>query len=287
MTERWIRAEAAASQAALLLSSPRPALVLSQRRGRLSLVDEGTRHVVSVVTADGTCLPNSLVLDRQGDARCLGEVAPGDTVIIAHGAVVLGDVTVRVTSWADRRLHLAAVDPPDLAARLEWTEGLLACEEGLPDALRLRLEDICAALLAADRGAAFDAGMALLGLGPGLTPSGDDLLAGLVAAGRTMARALPGGAAVDRLLETLGGDLAEAAWERTTGLSATLLWHATRAELAAPARAVLLGLTGRTQLAPALRRLLALGHTSGRDLAHGLTAGLRLVLATRSEEARA
>lgn len=286
MTERDLRAGASASQAALLLSPPRPARVLSQRHGRLSLVDEGTRHIVALVAADGTCLPNSLVLDRQGDARRLGTVGPGDTVTIAHGTLVLGDVTVQVTSWADRRLHLTAVDPCELAARLEWAEWLLARQAHLPDPLRDRLDDVCSSALAADREAAFDAAMALLGLGPGLTPSGDDLLAGLVAAGRTVARALPGVGATDRLLEQLGGDLAEAAWERTTRLSATLLWHAARAELAAPARAVLLGLAGRTRLAPAVHRLLALGHTSGRDLAHGITAGLRLGLATRSEVVR-
>jgi hypothetical protein len=50
--------------------------------------------------------------------------------------------------------------------------------------------------------------------------------------------------------------------------------------VAAPAAAVLHALTGRRQLGPALDELLAIGATSGRDLALGLVTGADLVART-------
>jgi hypothetical protein len=68
----------------------------------------------------------------------------------------------------------------------------------------------------------------LAGRGPGLTPDGDDLIAGYVA-GLTLLHARTGEAAA----------LAEAAAARTTALSATLLRHAARGELPEPAHVYL------------------------------------------------
>jgi Protein of unknown function (DUF2877) len=94
----------------------------------------------------------------------------------------------------------------------------------------------------------------LAGRGEGLTPAGDDLLAGYAAAlvlfhGRRNEAAA----------------LAEAAAARTTGLSATLLRHAARGELPEPAHALL----ERGDPAP----LLCFGHSSGRCLMRGLAVG--------------
>jgi hypothetical protein len=97
----------------------------------------------------------------------------------------------------------------------------------------------------------------LAGRGPGLTPDGDDLIAGY-AAGLALLQGRTAEAAA----------LAEAAAIRTTSLSATLLRHAARGELPEPAHAYLeRGSEGE---------LRAWGHSSGRMLLNGLQlAGAR------------
>ncbi len=92
---------------------------------------------------------------------------------------------------------------------------------------------------------------ALAGRGPGLTPAGDDLLAGYFA-GLVLFHGRFGEA----------GSLANLAAPLTTSLSATLLRHAARGALPEPAHALL----ENGDPAP----LLHFGHTSGRSLLYGL-----------------
>jgi hypothetical protein len=101
-----------------------------------------------------------------------------------------------------------------------------------------------------------DVGARLIGRGPGLTPEGDDAVAGLAG---VMASRNP--AWVDALL---GADLRR----RTTALSATLLELAARGMGPEPLQALLAG------RASALDRLLRMGHTSGRAYARGAAVGL-------------
>lgn len=94
---------------------------------------------------------------------------------------------------------------------------------------------------------------AFAGLGPGLTPSGDDLLAGYIAG-----------------LVLLHGErkrahqIAEEAAERTNSLSATLLRHAARGEVPEPVHVLLV--TGN------VRPLLSFGHSSGQAWLRGLVS---------------
>lgn len=94
----------------------------------------------------------------------------------------------------------------------------------------------------------------LAGRGSGLTPSGDDLLAGY-AAGLVLWHHRMADADV----------IARAAAPRTTALSGTLLWHASRAELPEPAHA----LVEDANPAP----LAAFGRSSGAALLVGLALG--------------
>jgi hypothetical protein len=96
-----------------------------------------------------------------------------------------------------------------------------------------------------------------IGRGPGLTPEGDDFVAGL-------AGVLAAAARHDDVAALLGADLRR----RTSALSATLLELAARGMGPEPLQAVLAG------DADALPRLLGLGHTSGRAFARGAAAGL-------------
>jgi uncharacterized protein DUF2877 len=100
-------------------------------------------------------------------------------------------------------------------------------------------------------------GAEMIGRGPGLTPEGDDFVAG-------MAGVLAAAGRHDDVAALLGSDLRR----RTTALSATLLELAARGLGPEPLQALLAG------NADALPRLLALGHTSGRAYAGGAAAGL-------------
>ena len=120
----------------------------------------------------------------------------------------------------------------------------------------------------------------MIGLGPGLTPQGDDVLAGLLV---TLAAA----PATQLLAGRLGAAVSRAA-SRTTTLSAALLRDAADG-FAVPAVVDLVdvlheidagGPTTHGALADVVVRLLAVGHTSGAALAHGAVAAARLHAAT-------
>jgi len=103
------------------------------------------------------------------------------------------------------------------------------------------------------------------GAGPGLTPAGDDLLAGLVLA----ARAVWGPDAEPRLVAAVGT-------VATTEPAAAFLHWAARGQSLAPAHDVLAALAdGDTTAAErAGRRLAAIGASSGRCVLAGLRTGL-------------
>jgi hypothetical protein len=106
-------------------------------------------------------------------------------------------------------------------------------------------------------------GAELIGRGPGLTPEGDDVVAG-------MAGVLAAAGRHDEVAALLGTDLRR----RTTALSATLLELAAQGLGPEPLQAVLAG------DASALSRLVSLGHTSGRAYARGAAAALSRLRAT-------
>lgn len=110
----------------------------------------------------------------------------------------------------------------------------------------------------------------LLGLGCGLTPAGDDVIAGALVALRAA-----NSPAADRLAATVAS--AEPTM-RTTAISTGLLHHAARGECVPELAALIAALDGRGHLRQSMLRLLNVGHTSGTALCHGAVlaiAGLR------------
>lgn len=219
------------------------------------------------------------------------------------GAVRIGRLEVGVTRWFDPVPTLRPVTSALLARQAgELRRALRAASRNagalpLPRDLDAALASVSAALLVDDVDGALAASHRLIGAGPGLTPTGDDLLAGLLAAVVTLAPVMslpaPGGIAdgareaaprivADGVREAAPRIVARARYA-TTAISAELLRHAARGEVAAPAADVLHALTGGRPLSRAVEALLAVGATSGRDLAHGLLAGADLVLASAAD----
>jgi hypothetical protein len=118
----------------------------------------------------------------------------------------------------------------------------------------------------------------LVGLGPGLTPSGDDLLCGLIA-GLAIFRERgmlwkSGSAEV-----ALGAACEEAAVWRTTSLSRTLLHYARCGVAAEPLLDVLWSLgAARARGGRGVDALLRIGHSSGSDMLSGALLAATAVL---------
>jgi len=201
-------------------------------------------EVVAVVAAGGLRLPVALVLE---DPAPLPALRPGTPALVGDGTVAVGGLRATVTSWWDPRPRVGPVVP----AAVEEARAALAAS---PSAVAAHLPALAAALGTPGADAAADR---LVGLGPGLTPAGDDVLAGTLAA-----------------LHLFGGPpLRVRAAGRTTTLSAALLACAARGEVLAQAATLLRALAGDGAPALAALTLTRVGHTSGRDLAAGLLLG--------------
>jgi hypothetical protein len=110
----------------------------------------------------------------------------------------------------------------------------------------------------------------LVGLGPGLTPSGDDFLCGFLASLNWVLRSY----GVERRLETVEGSVLEHAG-RTNLLSRQLLEHAVRGEVGERAENFLSALLGDEggDLKDLTFRVSETGETSGADMLLGLILG--------------
>ncbi|MCO5967191.1 oxamate carbamoyltransferase subunit AllH family protein [Actinoallomurus soli] len=233
--------------------------------------------VVALVTTDAVRPPNAVVLAVPARQEPFRGVREGDVAFVGEGGVeVAARLRVRIRRWWD---PTPVLGPLSLARLAHGARALgdLAGPWGLsghpvPDVLA----DSCAA---GDLAHAVDAAERIVGLGPGLTPSGDDALAGLLLALRLLGGAVPGGSRAVRLADWIGAAVTAYACERTTALAATLLQCAARGQASVEAAAVLRGIAGQEDLAPAARRLVEVGHTSGSDVAWGLLTGCRAALA--------
>ncbi|NOZ48789.1 MAG: DUF2877 domain-containing protein [Chloroflexi bacterium] len=107
----------------------------------------------------------------------------------------------------------------------------------------------------------------LAGLGPGLTPAGDDFLLGLMARWWLQPTLLPPGWTVPALCQ----QLVQTASPRTTRLSGVWLRHAARGQFAQPWHHLARALRPGHELAlpDAVNRILSTGATSGADALKG------------------
>lgn len=217
---------------------------------------------------------------------------PGGLVALVSGGAPAGPVHLRCTLLPPvREGDEVATDGSRLAGR-DWAlrcdgpvwEGELPdpadlCSRHLPEpapADTVAGADLLAPLLRAGR---LEEVAALLGgRGEGLTPAGDDLVAGVL----VVARLRWGPAAQERLLAVAG------AVETTEVAGAFLAWAA-RGQCIAPVHDLLVALAAGDGTAGdrALRRLRAIGASSGRHLAAGLALGLAQIPRVESHTARA
>ncbi|GLU46480.1 DUF2877 domain-containing protein [Nocardiopsis ansamitocini] len=249
------------------MSGPfRPARVLGAFRSAvyLELEDSPRPAVVAVLAHDAVRLPNGVVLAEPQSVWPFADVAPATSARIGRCSVVLdsptGSLTVQVGRWWRPSRPRPPAAPPGPAAA-----ALAALGKNLADTTGGLSSGLLALLAPAldDPAAARRAAHALVGLGPGLTPSGDDAVCGFVLAVRHLGnRSTPLTTAALRRARTA-----------TTSLSATLLEYAARGEACPQAVALIDAVAGHAPVGPALTALRTVGHTSGTDLALGVLAG--------------
>jgi hypothetical protein len=258
-------------RSAALLSAPaRPARVLTSTASALYLAVDPTHResrppVLPVVARGGLRLPTALTLGVEVSRTGWG-VEEDSQVLVGDGAVRLPGAVVRaVRTWSPPR-----VPCPDAATRDAGMEALLSAVE--QTALRDRAGALATGL--ADGQDPSDPVRELVGAGPGLTPSGDDALCGILLALRLLG---PGTA-------SMRAHLWAAVEERlgfTTGLSASLLVEASEGYAVPPLVSLCEAVVGgdRATVRSLVARVAAIGHSSGRDLLAGLAGGLLAELA--------
>jgi hypothetical protein len=135
------------------------------------------------------------------------------------------------------------------------------------------------ALTAGDVATAVDATVGLIGLGVGLTPSGDDYLVGLLAGLE---------ASGNPARNVLAAAIATQAPGRTTTIGVSMLVHATRGAFAERLHDVLVAIASGRQdaLSTLVGRAVAYGATSGSDTLVGMLAALDLARAHPSTVTR-
>jgi Protein of unknown function (DUF2877) len=203
-----------------------------------------------------------------------------DGAWVGNGRVLACGMDVQVRRWWDP----SPVVGPLSRGRLEHGVASLArvysAAEHRPG---LDGHDAPAALAArcaaGDLASAVEVAESLVGLGPGLAPSGDSMISGLLLALRLLGGATTGGTKAVWLADWLGAAVTCYAEQRTTALAATLLHCAARGQAAEEVSAVLRAFAGQKPVEPAARRLLTAGRATGAELTWGLIAGCGAALA--------
>ena len=248
----------------------------------------GEPQVIALTTPGVIRLPNAITLKLPGQdgpapAGAQEPARPAereDGAWVGNGRVLACGMDVQVRRWWDP----SPVVGPLSRGRLEHGVASLArvysANEHRPG---LDGHDAPAALAArcaaGDLASAVEIAESLVGLGPGLTPSGDSMISGLLLALRLLGGATAGGTKAVWLADWLGAAVTCYAAQRTTALAATLLHCAARGQAAEEVSAVLRAFAGQKPVEPAARRLLTAGRAAGAELAWGLIAGCGAALA--------
>ena len=247
---------ASTSVAPLLNGTRRAGVLLGASAAAIYLRFDGPTDpdVVALVPTSSVRLPLAMVV-----AGALPALAGDPPVEVGGGTLRVGDDVWMPTRWFEPRPR--GFTGPD-ADRLTGADGelrrLSTAELGVePERARAAITG----LLAADPRPA----CTLLGEGPGLTPAGDDVIAGGLAT-----CALRGDAAA----LGVAPEILDRARMATTSLSAALLWCAAAGQVVPQAARFLASLCGTGDVADALSELRSVGTTSGTALAFGIVAAL-------------
>ncbi|HEV7237519.1 MAG TPA: DUF2877 domain-containing protein, partial [Ktedonobacteraceae bacterium] len=285
--------------AAAITGAPQRGFVQSVFRAAANITFPAN-FLLSLNALDAPRVPNSLQLSAPGGTRPFSALRVGMPVLLGAQrlhieALALSLDLTYCTRWHPKIVRPEQLNPSIIAKNSAWLAQYVAHYSHPPSTpgypLRVPLPWTTTKLssmvgvpltgtLAAGTGmgpwaevAAFpsiqDMAQQLCGRGPGLTPSGDDILAGWMAANWLLHGEHP------RLLMA-NQDILAVAERQTHLLSQCWLRYAAGGYVAEPIGLLLQTLTreNEVELASATQAVLALGATSGRDVIHGILLGL-------------
>jgi hypothetical protein len=121
-----------------------------------------------------------------------------------------------------------------------------------------------------DIGQSIEATESMIGLGPGVTPSGDDILIGFLAGLWSLS-----GLHLERrsFIQVFGEELLKIA-HRTNEISRTYLYHATRGQFSSTLTTLVECIGSGEKVEQAVQEAMRVGHSSGMDSVTGLLIGL-------------
>lgn len=235
--------------------------------------DDAAMPAVAVITSDAVRVPNAVQIQVPAADSPFAPLRSSSPATLGEGWVGVGDLLVVAgDAWAPPRPRLRTPGAALVRAK-ELHELTAAVALPAPEALRAPLRQLASGLRTRDTDAAERAALRLLGLGPGLTPSGDDVLCGVLATCHALLGADTALAPIAARLQAV----TEHAFRRTSFVSAALLRHAARGEVIPELAALLEALEQEADLGRPLSTLLAVGHHSGSDLARGVATTLAAV----------
>jgi len=226
-------------------------------------------EVIALLSSDAVRLPIGLMLPTSSREFPLTHLS--GPVVVGSGAVHMGSWSCRLSRLVSLRAPAALT--PDRHACEHLRHWLAHCQSADPD---LRLLDALPDDAHSPRVAA-DLVRRLLGVGPGLTPAGDDMLAGL----------LVGLWSFDQRAEPLRLAVLAGLAAGTTDLSAALLRCAARGESIPQVNQLLRTMSGSAwqgRLDHAMYDLVRVGHTSGTALATGVLAAATMAIGDRARQ---
>ena len=261
-------------------------------------LDAGSPRAVLVVALDEVGgVPDGILVQGIADLRETG-IRPGMAVVPSTRGVSIPSAAAEIDvtnaiSWSPTLPPAARLRPtPELERTVAVARRLAAahaCPGGLAPAVPRAGREIdpwqaraaqlidrqLTALATADVATARDLTVELIGLGVGLTPSGDDYLVGLLAGLE---------ATDDPARLGLATAIAAQSDRRTTAIGAAALRHAAAGAFAERLHDMLIALgRGSLDLATAIERTMAYGATSGSDTLVGLFGALDLASARSSD----
>ncbi|HEY0752868.1 MAG TPA: DUF2877 domain-containing protein [Ktedonobacteraceae bacterium] len=214
---------------------------------------------------DAPLMPNGLLLTTRADMWPFRALKVGMPVVLGAGWLLLETLFCSLDCrgcirWNPRIERPAALDIDLLRTQAGWLASF--CQTHRPQAAgeTPRCRDGETMLELATR---------ICGRGPGLTPSGDDFLAGWLAAGWLLYGPRPAFLAICQGINKIAS-------QYTHALSQCWLAYASAGDLAGPICQLLTTLYNdqHTTLEHAANNVLALGATSGYDLLQGLLYGI-------------
>jgi hypothetical protein len=240
-------------------------------------VGDAPGELLALVTRHAVRVPCAVVLPE--DVELPAELVAGAHVRVGGREIVWDGGVLSVVRWWPAAAVTGAtglppappVDPDAGLAARAATLRLAVGRHLVPDAVPPALDEAVDHLVRGDAAAVADHLRPVLGAGAGLTPSADDAVAGLLLTARSWY-----GSDIAPVISRVGALLRPELSRRTTAVSAGLLRHAAEGRGAPDVVRAVEHLTGRHTVdeQDVLRRLVQLGHSSGRDTGRGVLAFL-------------